>query len=266
MGHEEDELFAAIEDMNLMTDAPSTDVPGTDPPSTDSPSTDAPSTDAPSTDAPATEAPTTEAPAEDESERLKRENEELRKKLEDKYGASTDAPSTQAPTTQAPPEDYVFVKNEDELENLLRNPEDFNKLLNSVYRRGAEDIIRQSSESTLRGIPSVVRHNVDLALKMKAINDKFYSDNEDLKPFKKIVASHFEAAVSEHPDWKVDDLLGETEKRTRSTLELHKKATEPPKKNPPKLPPGSKGSKQQTTKPKTSSLQAEIDEMNREDN
>jgi len=185
------------------TEAVATDPPGTDPVATEAPGTSAPSTDAPQTKAPATEAPgttapTTEAPV-DEVEELRKENERLRKQIDDASGR-TKPPSTKAPTTDAPIEDIDFLGADVDLDDVTRNAETFNKILNKVYKKGVESQ-RGSQEVTLRSIPDIVKSNVLIQATLKKKVDKFYVDNKDLLPFKKAVSTVYEELASDNPDW-----------------------------------------------------------------
>jgi hypothetical protein len=136
-------------------------------------------------------------------------------------------------------------------------------MLNKVYRSGIDTTRRQVGEGVLRKIPEIVKLNVETVIAMKTINDQFYKDNEDLKPYKKVVAAAFEGVMSEHSDWKVEDMMKETEKVARGTLELHKVVQKKDVKKP-SLPPGSKGNRQSRQKPQTSQLLDDIDAMNKD--
>lgn len=273
------DLAKEIEDMeNLITantDAPSTELPGTNAPITESVATEAPSTDAPtteapmdelatdspSTDAPSTDAPTTDAPS--EIDELKNEIKELRAML--KKPSSTEIPATSAPSTDAPISEENFL-GELDLDDLTRDPDAFNKLLNSIYKKGVEAAraeVRLGNEGLMRSIPDIIRNNMQVTTALKKASDEFYTNNPDLKPFKKVVASVFEELASENPDKGYKDILADVEKETRKRLELHKKAVQDNPGNPPRLP--RKKGKQKVIKPqpKTNSLQDELAEMDK---
>jgi len=245
----------------VATDPPSTKVPGTEAPGTKSPSTDAPGTSAPGTEAPTTEAPKSEF--ELELERIKKENEALRSKLDKVHEKKV--PETKAPTTAAPFEEIDFLGKDVDLDDLTRDPDMFNKILNKVYKMGSE-ASRKFQETTLRNIPDIVKSNIVVQATLKKQVDKFYGDNKDLKPFKKVVAAVYEELASENPDWEVTKIFDEVEKETRKRLELHKKAgatsaptTDAPK-NTPRFPKTKSSRRRQ--KPNTSHLLSEIDKMN----
>jgi len=254
------------------TDPPSTSAPGTDSPSTDAPGTDAPGTDSPSTDAPgtsapATDAPTTAAPDDEDDDRftnLKAENELLKSRLDKlEKDPTTDAPGTTAPTTAAPVEAQDFLGDID-LDELTRDKDQFNALLNKVLKSGVDigrTEIRQGNERVLLATPEVARKNVEIVLALKEASDKFYTDNEDLKPFKKVVSTVMEEAMAKNPDKPYADIMDDVAVETRERLELVKKAEK--KGNPsPKLPKAKGQNKGNRQKPKATALESEIDQMN----
>ena len=244
------------------TDAPNTSSPSTDAPSTDAPSTDAPATSAPSTDAPATGAPTTEAPAEDEKDKIIRE---LREKLAEKEAApKTKAPKTEVPQTEAPISDEDFLDGVD-LDDLTRDPAEFNKLLNKIYKRALEQArneVKRHSETVVRAIPDIVKNNIAITARLKQVHDKFYEDNKDLVPWKKVVGTIFEEFIAENPDRTYEELLPKVAEEARKRLELHKRAQTNSNEPPPKLP-RKKGGPRQTTKPNTDPLLDELSEMDK---
>uniref|UniRef100_A0A6H1ZBY4 Uncharacterized protein n=1 Tax=viral metagenome TaxID=1070528 RepID=A0A6H1ZBY4_9ZZZZ len=250
---------------DLKTDPPETNAPGTT-----APATSAPPTEAPATKAPATAAPATEAPAEDPRDK---EIRDLREKLalgETKHEPKpTKAPPTKAPSTEAPISDEDFL-GETDLDDLTRDPKLFNQVLNKIYKKAREDArsdFRKSDELIIRSMPDIVKNNIALISKLKEVNEKFYNDNKDLVPFKKVVGAVFEELISASPNKSYEELLPEVSKTTRERLELHKAANRGPndkddKGNPPNLP-RKKGSPRQTTKPDTTPLLGELDEMDK---
>lgn len=273
MGKELKEIQAEVDEMSkafdridgAMTAAPSTEVASTKAPSTESPSTSAPKTEAPSTSAPSTKAPTTEAPKEEdeetELEKIKKENEELRKKVAETTTFKT--PKTKAPTTDAPPGEHDFVGGSD-LEELMRDPKEFNKLLNKVYAKGVMDSRNMASEKVLRSIPDIVKTNIETVTSLKKASDKFYEDNKDLAPFKKVVASVFEEVAAENPDRKFDQLLTQVATEARKRLELSRQAVQVPK-DKPKAPvlPKKKGTQARQSAPELKGIEAELAEMDK---
>ena len=266
------DIAEQIQDMiDLRTSAPPTDPPGTDAPPTDAPPTDAPGTEAPSTDAPATDAqstdaPTTDAPVEDPFEGLKSENAELRKTIEEMSGKSksqaTSAPGTFAPTTDVPEVDYLGDAGVDD---IIADKESFNKFLKGFATNLTGQVEKQTTEKLLRSVPDIVKTNVIIQHKLKTMADDFYSDNEDLLPFRRAVASVSEEIMSENPDWELEKVFEETGKEARKRLQLQEKVAkkQPDKKRRkfPKTPGGRRTTPR--SKPDTDPMLSEIDEMNK---
>ena len=239
------------------TDAPATDAPAaTDAPTTDEPATDIPSTDAPATDAPKTDAPTTNAP--DDRDQIITD---LRTKLAEKDSGPK---PTKAPTTLVPLElgSQDFIGDED-VESLTNNKESLNKLLNLVYSKGVTDSRKIVNEGITETIPSLVTNQIDMATQMKEIKDNFYTDNEDLKPFPNVVSTIFEELAKENPTETYINIVKSVAPEVRKRLNLpeHIKKVDN-KGNPPKLPRKKGKSGRSQPKPKTSSVESELDAMN----
>ena len=240
------------------TDPPGTPVPGTDPPGTPAPGTPVPGTEAPGTTAPSTEAPT------DELEELRKQYNEMKEELEKLKNPPTDPPPTQAPSTDAPVSDEDFVGDLD-LDELTRSKDDFNKILNAVMKKGVEigrAESRQGDEQVLRSVPEMTRRNLEIITAITKASDEFYKSNEDLRPFKKVVAAVFEEKLAENPDKEYTKLMEDVGPEVRKRLDLAKKATKPDDKPPP-LPKNKGGKRPNPQKPNTDPLLSEIDEMNK---
>lgn len=254
------------------TQAPGTNPPPTDPPGTDSPGTESPGTLAPGTEPPGTEAPTTEAPAEDSRfTALEEENRKLREKL-----AKKDEPKpTAAPSTEAPLvlDEVDFLDGVD-LDDLTRDPKEFNKFLNKFYTRTVEEGRNLGTQRTLQAIPDIVANVVASRIMLQKASDTFYEENPDLVPFKKVVGTVAEELIANNPSIKYGDLVAKDEKgnpsmlekEVRNRLELHRKATDRGKNTkptPPRLPRKTGRSERGTGKPNLSPIESEIDKMNK---
>jgi hypothetical protein len=248
-------------------DPPIVDPPVEDPPVEDPP--EDPPVEDPPVDPPEDPPPVDPPPVEDdELKKAKDEIETLRKKLEDKV---VDPPPVVEPEPEPEPEpieDVQFLDDNVDLDDLSRDPKALNALLNKVYQAGVNNT-RSVRETTLRDIPGIVKNNITIQATLKKEVETFYTNNEDLKPFKKAVAAVYEELASDNPDWTVSETFTEVEKETRTRLGLEKKAGEPvtdppaPKKKGPKFA-GTKGPRKPGKKPATDSLLNEIDEMNKD--
>lgn len=275
---EMDDMAKALEEPSpgveeFRTDAPGTEAPGTNAPATEAASTDAPGTAAPATDAPATSAPITKVPDEDPRDK---EIRELREKLalreKTTKAPPTSPPPTKAPSTDAPIAEEDFLGELDP-EELTRDPKAFNALLNKLYIKAVEFArgeVRTGSENVVRAIPDIVKNNVVLNATLKEINEKFYNENKDLVPFKKVVGVVFEELASQNPDKSYRYFVDSDEttkesilsKEVRKRLDLYKKAVTNKDDTPPDLP-RKKGGQRQTTKPDVTPLQEEMDKMDK---
>ena len=270
--NEMDEMEKSIEALGSMfetavTDPPGTEAPGTQVPGTESLGTEAPGAESPSTEAPGTSAPATEPPEEDPRDaelRVLREENERLKKPKATEAPPTKAPPTKAPATDAPIEDVDFLGDTD-LDELTRDPKLFNQLLNKVHKSGVERgraDSRSLSESVVRSIPDIVKHNITITTKLREATDKFYEDNEDLKNWKPAVATVFQEKMNEDPSKRYDEIMDDVATEVRKRIGLRKEAGDKDKGNkPPNLPNKKKGSQRQTAKPDLSEFERELDAM-----
>ncbi len=192
-------------------------------------------------------------------ESLRKENEELKKaKVETKV-----EPKEEPKPTTLEEQDFI---GELDPEEIIRDKNSLNKLLNSVYMKGVADAEKVTSEKILLHIPDIVKYNIGIMNDLKETSENFYKENPDLKPFSKVVAAVFEELMSNNPGKNYKDLVKEVGDETRKRLDLHKKAVVEEKKPEDKTPklPTKKGSITVTDKkPNTSPLQNEISEMNK---
>ena len=202
-----------------------------------------------------------------DTERYRKENEELRKRI-DELSVPKEPEEKIAEPKEQTLESINFVGDidEDDFFDIVRDPVKFNELLNKVYSQG----VKSSQEGVLRGIPDIVKNNVTTVIALKKASDEFYENNEDLAPFKKVVAAVFEEIASEHPDWKYDKVLEQSGINARSRLELIKKTNnqnqnqnKDKKNNKPNLPHKRSQQRQNQNRPDTDPLLSEIDEMNK---
>lgn len=151
-----------------------------------------------------------------------------------------------------------------DLDDLTRDPKEFNKILNKVFQQGVDTSRKVLGEGVLRSIPDIVKRNLVAQVNLQKASDKFYEDNSDLAPFKKVVATVFEEYASANPGKNYNDILKDVGPEARRRLDLQKKASIPkdPDK-PPRLrkPKGNAG--RSTDKPKTDPLLQELEDMNK---
>ena len=167
-------------------------------------------------------------------------------------------------------EDQDFIGDQD-IEDIIHDKDTFNKLLNSVYTKGVNDSKKISTEDILSSIPDIVKHNLDLLTLLKETSDKFYNDNKDLVPFKRVVAAVFEDIVAQNPDKKYTELMNLVAPEARKRLDLHKQVMRKEKNEKggekkgggPRLPEAKSNLKHSLQKSNPTSLESEISEMNK---
>jgi len=167
-------------------------------------------------------------------------------------------------------EDQDFIGDQD-IEDIIHDKDTFNKLLNSVYTKGVNDSKKISTEDILSSIPDIVKHNLNLLTLLKETSDKFYNDNKDLVPFKRVVAAVFEDIVAQNPDKKYTELMNLVAPEARKRLDLHKQVRREEKNEKggekkgggPRLPEAKSNLKHSLQKSNPTSLESEISEMNK---
>jgi hypothetical protein len=268
MGTKEEinEMFDALERSAPTTDAPVVEEVAEVPPE----KVETPATEAPVVEEPVVpkdeEKPVEKEPVVDELAQFKKENEELRTKLAEKVVEVK--PKEKPPTTDAPVEDQDFLKDVD-LDDVTRDSGSFNKLLNTIYKKAVESVrgeVKKSREETIQSIPNIVTSNMELQKTLKELSDKFYNENKDLQPFKKVVGVVFEEIASQNPKLLYNEVLGKVGVETRKRLELKPIVVVPDVKDddgPPPLPRVKKGGRITQPKPESNPVVSQIDEMNK---
>lgn len=192
------------------------------------------------------------SPTERELE-LQRQIAELKEKLDTE-------PKEQRPEFTVEDVDFLDESGFEDISELTK--EDFNKLLNKVYKSGAKKAVEQVSLS----IPGIIKNNLRQHATLTSAVNEFYTKNPQLKPFSQVVANISEGLMAKNPDWTLKQLFDETEKEAKTRLKLMEKAGE--------VKPGVK-SKPASVRPPTgrrptgpqkmAGLEAEIDAMNQLD-
>lgn len=258
---QKDEIGAMLDALESVDSTAETDPPVEDEVKDNEPAGD--QTTPPATDAPADDSASDSGPKwEDVISELKAEIAEL------KAGKSS-APKTSPPATEPPLEDKNFIDGID-IDDLTRDPNEFNKVLNNIYRQAvlrARDDIKRQGEVIVRTVPTEVAKRMKDSEQLVKLTQTFYSENEDLKKFPKVVATIYEEVAAREPKSNIKDILRKVGDETRERLGLPKpkSGTTVPKDDdtPPPLPRKKGGSRINPPKNEPSPLRKEIDEMNR---
>jgi hypothetical protein len=157
------------------------------------------------------------------------------------------------------PEEQDFI-GEVDLDELTRDPKEFNKVLNKIYQKAVVD----TRSSVVETLPEIVKTNIQIMNELKATSERFYDENKDLQPFKKVVAVVFDELAASNPNRSYNEIIKDVAPEVRKRLDLKKEVKEPTTKKveSPKLP--QKGGRVgRSDKPTLEPLQAELEEMNR---
>lgn len=160
-----------------------------------------------------------------------------------------------------PIEDIDFV-GDGKLDDLLDTKEGLNKLLNIIVKeaitRSKAGSVEEAVQRTFQSVPGLVVNMIRRQSAMEKIVAEFYTENEDLDPYKQTVAIAANGVHAEHPDWEVSQVFDEAAKRARKSLGLREAAISG-KKGTPAF--GKNLSSRKTVTPKTTELQSQIDDI-----
>lgn len=130
------------------------------------------------------------------------------------------------------------------------------KILNKVFNKIIQEAVKNSSKN----VPQAVDRQVNETLTAREISNQFYIDNKDLSNVRNVVKACAEQIITEHDDWKLDQILEEAAKRTRESLGISKQTSDDiSDSDNAAFSKGSQGSRQKPKK--VSALQQELDEL-----
>ena len=161
-------------------------------------------------------------------------------------------------------EDVDFVKDLD-LDEVTRDPNEFNKVMNQVYKKGLADSEQRVVEKVLKTLPDIIQNNIKITQELEKTRDDFYNENPDLKGFQQVVATVFDELSKSNPGKGYKDLITLTGPEVRTRLGLPKPGPKPVerKQAAPKLPSGGGKGGREPEKQQLSGVESEIEAMNR---
>lgn len=213
----------------------------------------------------------------------------LRKRLGTQTSSAQSAPATPVvekpdatPAAEVTPveiTDTVFAT-EANFDELLRNPDSFNKALNAGIKEALTQVSKANQQQALEmlqvNLPGIVRTQVTAQRSDQQAADAFYEKHTILAEFKPLVGQNVTQVAAENPEWELAKVTEEAAKRTYNQLELAqaagatttkgKKPVSKAKNTGLRKSGGSRGKTKRGRLAKninTSKLQGELDEMNR---
>lgn len=145
-------------------------------------------------------------PRDAELERLRAENAALKAKP-----AETKEPEKKEPEVKE--QDFVGDLDIDE---VTRDPKEFNKVLNKIYDRATND----TRKSIMDSLPDLVKQQAQLINSMQEATREFYETNRDLDQHKKTVATVFDELAKANPDKTFGDVIKLIGPEVRKRLKL----------------------------------------------
>ena len=96
------------------------------------------------------------------------------------------------------------------LDEVLRNPEEFDKLLDRV--------VGVALERALIHVPKILLTQIESSKATAKMVEEFYLVNRDLRPYKSMVATEITRLCSEDPSLKMEEVLVRVAKEIRSKV------------------------------------------------
>lgn len=130
-----------------------------------------------------------------------------------------DIPADEVPAS--PEADPNFLDGLD-LDEVLSNSDNLNRLLLAVYNRGIGEAMRRASDNVLGSVNELVSRYVREQLTMSEMVKEFYDQNQDLRPLRRTVAAYAKEISRENPDLKPQEVFAQTATKVRTVLKLKK--------------------------------------------
>ncbi len=179
----------------------------------------------------------------------------LMERLEKMTGERLDTTVSQPPSLTPPTlSERNFLEGFDDLDDVFRTPENFNKVLLAVHNNALEEASKLTAERILSNLPQIMSQYVTQHISMNRLVDDFYTVNADLVPVKRTVTAVANEISAEHPEYTTQQVFDETAKRTREVLKLQQTPpATPPKARPAFANPG--GSRSRVQAPVLSAIE-----------
>lgn len=140
-------------------------------------------------------------------------------------------PITPVPAAAEPPPISILKDLGLDIDDVVSNPELFEKVLN----KHAEVVRNQVAEQIFRSIPSLIMKQVQKQTEVNEAVAGFYKQNEDLIPIKNYVGKVANVIAAENPSITLGEVFEKTAIKTREVLGLRvqaKKVVKKRKRNP----------------------------------
>jgi len=205
---------------------------------------------------------------EKDEDNLQKENERLRKLLEETAGNRIPEPSPQKKEEERKKDkkkEFKFV-DDDKFNDALLTPEALNSLLTQVYERAKNDAIEESTKQSLQQTPEVVTRLVSSRMELQNAINEFYQVNPDLREYKQFVGMIATELRANNPDWDTPKLMEGVAKESKKRLGIKANAKAINEKGrkgkkPAFASPSGNRSDERKRKKKVSALQGEINDL-----
>lgn len=107
-----------------------------------------------------------------------------------------------------------------DIDEVLSNSDNLNRLLQAVYNAGLGEAVRRASDNVLGSVNDLVSRYVREQLTMSEMVKEFYDTNPDLRPVRRTVAAIAREISAEDPELKPQDVFAKTAVKVREVLKL----------------------------------------------
>ena len=180
-------------------------------------STGASSKEEPSTGKETEEAPKEEDPRDVRLAQLEKDNEELRKSLDAQAAVPKEEPAPKE-TTKEVKDSFDDL----DLDEIMSSKEKFK----AFFKKYGEEIETKTTGAILRSLPMMVMKQSNYAAALRKSAEKFWGDNEDLKPVRNTVGRVINDLTAQNPDWTLEKIFAEAGPATRKLLKMKEKVEE----------------------------------------
>lgn len=151
---------------------------------------------------------------------LKAQNELLMKRVEELSGLQPASKKGETEDETKASSVLEFLKDGEDLDDVVSTPKLFNDVLSRVYDKAAEDV----EKKILGSISPIVIGQIMKQAKLKDAIDEFFDDNEDLKIVRKTVGLMTREVMTEDPKADLETVFEKAAEKTRTMFGLRKPA------------------------------------------
>jgi hypothetical protein len=131
------------------------------------------------------------------------------------------------PAPQWESQSYVFLKEDESIDDILADPAKFNAKIQELYNAALQRGAQMALEATYRSLPRTITTYAKQQIETVNLVNSFYERNKDLVPLKPALARIAQKIGTEHPEYTLTQLLSESAKTARTIFKVPQASTKP---------------------------------------